>query len=180
MRVMADRGYERASIKQIASEAGVASGIVHYHFGSKQKILVALVEELSERIRGRYEGASHYGSHREKLFALLDAHLALGEGSDPQVVAAWVAVGAEAVGQPEVREVYAQQVARTVEALRTHLAGWLVSEGKDPARSEPGAAALMAAIEGAYQLSAAAPGVLPSGYAAPSVRLLATSLVDSA
>jgi TetR/AcrR family transcriptional repressor of bet genes len=51
---MAARGYGGATIAQIAEEAGLPSGIVHYHFESKQEILVAVMERLSSIVRDRY------------------------------------------------------------------------------------------------------------------------------
>ncbi|HEY4122015.1 MAG TPA: TetR family transcriptional regulator, partial [Byssovorax sp.] len=41
-RVMAARGYERATVAQIAAEAGLAAGLVHYHFASKRDVLLTL------------------------------------------------------------------------------------------------------------------------------------------
>lgn len=40
LRVMARRGYARASIAAIAEEAGLTAGLVHYHFRNKQAILL--------------------------------------------------------------------------------------------------------------------------------------------
>ena len=36
LRVMAKTGYERASIADIAAEAQLSPGLLHYHFKSKQ------------------------------------------------------------------------------------------------------------------------------------------------
>jgi len=40
VRVMARRGYGRATIAEIAREARVRNGIVHYHFEDKKEILM--------------------------------------------------------------------------------------------------------------------------------------------
>ena len=38
------RGYEQTSIKEIAAAAGVAPGLLHYYFRSKEDLLIAAIE----------------------------------------------------------------------------------------------------------------------------------------
>ena len=50
-RVYARRGFEAATIEEVAEEAGFTKGAVYDHFGSKEKLLLALLDEhLSEQI----------------------------------------------------------------------------------------------------------------------------------
>ena len=42
--VMATTGYEGATIVAIGKAAGLTSGLVHYHFATKDEVLLALVE----------------------------------------------------------------------------------------------------------------------------------------
>ena len=42
--VFADRGYDSASIRVIASAAGVDPALVHHYFGSKEKLFLAAVQ----------------------------------------------------------------------------------------------------------------------------------------
>src|SRR5690348_18512560 len=48
--VLSRQGYENASIKDIAEEAGVAQGLVHYHFKSKQQLVLAVLEFVCEKV----------------------------------------------------------------------------------------------------------------------------------
>lgn len=48
--VLSREGYENASIKQIAEEAGVAQGLVHYHFKSKQQLVLAVLAFVCDKI----------------------------------------------------------------------------------------------------------------------------------
>lgn len=48
-RVLAEKGYEGATVKEIARAAGVAPGLVHYYFASKDELLVAMLQEESQR-----------------------------------------------------------------------------------------------------------------------------------
>ncbi len=44
--VLSREGYENTSIKDIAEQAGVAQGLVHYHFKSKQQLVLAVLAEV--------------------------------------------------------------------------------------------------------------------------------------
>jgi TetR/AcrR family transcriptional regulator, transcriptional repressor of bet genes len=179
---MSRAGYERASIADIARAAGLSSaGLVHYHFASKQEILVVLVERLAATVEARYRARVERAGcdPQRRLHAFIDAHLALGADADPRAVAAWVAVGAEAVRQPEVRALYAAAIARSIDELRALVAVCLRARGRRTHNARRLAAALQSAIEGAYQLAVAAPDALPRGFAAPAVRKMADSLISA-
>jgi AcrR family transcriptional regulator len=51
MRQFAEHGFERATIRDIAEAAGVSSGLVRHHFGSKQALRDACNEWLLRTIR---------------------------------------------------------------------------------------------------------------------------------
>lgn len=170
LQVMAERGYERATIAAIARAAGLTSGLVHYHFRSKQTILLVLVDQLAARLTARYEALLEDHS---PLDAFIDAHLATGDGSDAKAVACWVAIGTEALRQPEVGEVYR----KLMHARRDHLVSLLTHLPQSPSHPEEAAAAILATIEGCYQLAAAAPDLAPPGFAARSVRAMAHGLL---
>jgi len=165
--VIARHGYEKATIQAIAAQAGLAPGLIHYHFRSKQEILVSLIGAMAQAAHARFLAV--LGDQVEpwpRLRAYLHARLGLGDGAAPDIVAAWVMIGAEAVRQPEVRAVYQRMVADELALLRTLLADCLAARERDTASAAPLAAGLAALIEGAYQLSSAAAEVMPKGYAA--------------
>jgi len=47
MRLIADRGYEATTLRDIAREAGVSVGLLYRYFPSKQAVILALYDELS-------------------------------------------------------------------------------------------------------------------------------------
>ncbi|AKJ01890.1 TetR family transcriptional regulator [Archangium gephyra] len=177
LRVMAERGYERASITEIAKAAGLSAGLVHYHFTEKQEILLTLVEQLAGRVRERVKTRLERvkGGARAQVDAFLDAFLATGEDADPASVAAWVTISAEAVRQPEVRAAYEKVVRADLEHLE-ELVGAVI--GRRRARAV--AAGLFAAVQGYFVLSTAAPGLTPPGSAAGTVKRMAAGLLDAA
>jgi TetR/AcrR family transcriptional repressor of bet genes len=167
--VIARHGYEKATIQAIATQAGLAPGLIHYHFKNKQEILVSLIGALAQAAHTRYVAVlGDQVAPLERLRAYLHARLGLGAGAAPDIVSAWVMIGAEAVRQPEVRTVYRQMVADELALLTTLLADCLRERGRDARGAAHLAAGLAAMIEGAYQLSSAAAEVLPAGYAAES------------
>lgn len=178
--VMAERGYDGASVAAIARQAGLAPGLVHYHFGSKQEILLGLVDalraNLSERLERRLAEAT---TPWARLDAWIDAHLALGDDADPAAVACWVAIGAEAVRTEAVRATYQAAVTADLDRGEELVAAVLAAELGPSATPSARAAAtgLLAAIEGCYRLAAAAPDAVPAGFAAPSVRHMARGLL---
>ncbi|HEX8818682.1 MAG TPA: TetR family transcriptional regulator [Archangium sp.] len=177
LRVMAERGYERASIAEIAKAAGLSPGLVHYHFTEKQEILLTLVEQLATSVRERVKArlARAKGGARGQVDAFLDAFLAMGDDADPASVAAWVTISAEAVRQPEVRAAYEKVVHADLAHLE-ELVGAVV--GRRRARAV--AAGLFAAVQGYFVLSAAAPSLIPTGSAATTVKRMAAGLLDAA
>jgi len=173
--VMARQGYEKATIQAIAAEAGLAPGLLHYHFKSKQEILVSLVSTLAGYAQQRFaQLAGNADDPPARLRAYIDARLALGPGSSPHIVAAWVMVGAEAVRQPEVRDAYQRAVGADLDLLTGLLADCLRQQGRPDGGARHLAAGLLALIEGAYQLASAAGEVMPAGYAAESAWRFAT------
>jgi TetR/AcrR family transcriptional regulator, transcriptional repressor of bet genes len=177
LRVMAERGYERASIAEIARAAGLTPGLVHYHFTEKQEVLLTLVEQLAGGVRERVKQrlARAKGGARGQVDAFLEAFLATGEGADPAAVSAWVTISAEAVRQPEVRAAYEKVVRADLEQLEA-----LVAEVTGRRKARTVAAGLFAAVQGYFVLAAAAPGLIPPGSAAATVKRMAAGLLDTA
>src|SRR5688572_12254121 len=123
LRVIARKGYGGATVPAIARAARLAPGLVHYHFASKEDILLALFERLRDVLDDRYRRrlARAGRDPRARLQAYLDAHLALDLDADPSALAAWVAVAAEAVRRPALGALYR----RALELRRRTLAGLL-------------------------------------------------------
>lgn len=55
--VLAREGYESTSMKEIAAEAGVSSGLLHYYFGTKEELLAAVVSDLNAQVTGEWRAA---------------------------------------------------------------------------------------------------------------------------
>ncbi len=177
VRVMARAGFDGASVQAIASEAGLSAGLVHHHFSSKAEILHALPEHLEALLQARLERLStREAGAWGRLDAWIDAHLDLGDGAHPDAAAAWVWLGAHALKDSRLRELYRDVVERRRATLERLL--------RDVAREQRvsiDAVALsvttLATIEGYYQL-AASTDLVPTGSAARSLRDTLRRLLD--
>src|SRR5712691_4202810 len=56
-RTLVKRGYHETSMKDIAAEAGVAPGLAHYYFETKEDLLVAAIEHGCEPVMDGWEQA---------------------------------------------------------------------------------------------------------------------------
>jgi AcrR family transcriptional regulator len=69
---MAEKGYPRVTVREVAERAGVQAGLVNYHFGGKTGLLRSAVgsisEEMLERVR---QAVAIEGSTEERIRALI-------------------------------------------------------------------------------------------------------------
>ncbi|MCA9779539.1 MAG: TetR family transcriptional regulator C-terminal domain-containing protein [Candidatus Eremiobacteraeota bacterium] len=175
LQVMSQKSYEKATIASIARAAELTPGVVHYHFNSKQEILLELTRQLAEKLSERYHSLTLDGSPRARLNAFIDARLATGPGSDPAAVACWVAIGTEASRQEEVGDIYRRVMGEQVKELSQILESFFSS----PPQVKEAAVAILAAIEGCYQVATAAPELAPDGFASRSVKAMAAGLIGA-
>ena len=177
--VMANRGYEGASVQAIAKQAGLAPGLVHYHFKSKQEILLELVRNLGDTLEARIDSIDS-AEPAERLAAMIDTWLATGsEGEDREAVACWVTIGAESLRQPEVRELQRRYVSRAVDDFEREIRMTLEAGGREVGRAPELAAAILAAIEGYFRLAAIAPERIPPGSAASAVKTMVRGWLEA-
>ncbi len=167
--VMASKGYERASIQAIAKQAGLTPGLIHYHFKTKQDILLALVDWIVVAASARLEKLNHGLTEPwDKLRAYINAKLAPGEDALPQVVSAWVVIAGESVRQAEVKALYQNVIQQQLHDLQTLIAA-VAGKKMNKKEVEHLAAIVLSAMEGAFQLSATANEVMPIDYAADTI-----------
>jgi TetR/AcrR family transcriptional regulator, transcriptional repressor of bet genes len=181
VKVMAKRGYDGASVAEVAKVARLAPGLVHYHFKNKHEILLAVLHELSMQhllgLEARLVAAA--GDARAELSAFIDYHLGLGADADPERLACWILLSGEALRDAKVRN----QLEKALDGIQTRLAAVLragVEQGVFACeRVDVAASALLATIQGYFVLAATARTLIPKGSAALATRQMATGLVQA-
>ena len=150
-RVLAAHGYAGATIAAVATEAGVAPGLIHHHFENKEDLLASLLSDRGES---------------DPLLAYVDGALRLDERADITAARCWVGLFAEAIRNPtlfkRMRSLIGAEIttiqARSADRLDSHQAG-----------------AVLAFIIGALVLGAFAPKKT-AGFAAPSLHELVEAM----
>lgn len=177
MTVMSTSGYGGATIPLIANAAGLTGGLVHYHFDSKQAILIALIDHLVSIADERFAQTPGGSKAASQLEAYINAHLAHGPGANAAAVACWISIGAEAVNQPEVRAAFQNATRHQLAILEKLCEQALRADGRKTNKKREIALGIIAAIEGAYRLLISAPDLIPTGFAAPTVRDMALGAI---
>jgi TetR/AcrR family transcriptional regulator, transcriptional repressor of bet genes len=167
LRVLATEGYAGATIRSIATAADVAPGLIHYHFRDKREILVELVESLVTYGQSRFAArAANARSAEDRVHAYIEARLAYGQDARTDAVAAWVMIGAEAVRDAEVREIYQEAMTKERALVRALLRAYLIERGKRVRKLDEWVAGVLAFIEGVFSLASNARELVPRGFAA--------------
>ena len=74
IRMISERGYEATTLREIARKAGVSVGLLYRYFPSKQAVIIALYDELSQDFARRAAGMKA-GKWRERFLFALDTSL---------------------------------------------------------------------------------------------------------
>lgn len=182
IKVMAKRGYDGASIADIAKAARLTPGLVHYHFKSKQQILLAALRGIVARhdaeLGARLGAAGD--DPAEAAVKFIDFHLGLGADADPEALACWVLLSGEALRDAKVRAELKSALERTrariAEVIRSGVERRVfVCDSIDASAS-----ALLATIQGYLVLAATARAVIPKGSAATATKRMAEGLLGTA
>jgi TetR/AcrR family transcriptional repressor of bet genes len=179
VKVMAKRGYDGASVADIAKTARLTPGLVHYHFKNKREVLLAALDDLVLRHDAQLEVrlTRAGGDPILDVASFIDFHLGFGADADPEVLACWILLSGEALREPKVRVAFEKAlgaaVARLSEVIRRGVEQRVFAcEAADAAAS-----ALVAAIQGYFVLAATARKIIPKGSAAVSTKRMAEGLL---
>ncbi len=72
-KVVAQKGYNDFTIKDIAEEAGLSTGLVHYYFKNKEDLLFKLLKEMNANLRDNLKKAlTDLTEPKDKLMAFCD------------------------------------------------------------------------------------------------------------
>jgi AcrR family transcriptional regulator len=143
VRRIAREGIDEVRIARIATDAGVSPALVHYHFDSREALLVEALEHSYE-----LAGSSRAAAAAERLATMIDACLPFpGEQRDDWVL--WVELWLRAARHPELAATAGTLYRRLHEwfeaVLTEGVAGGEFAAAADPAQLTD---RLLAAIDG--------------------------------
>lgn len=174
VRVLARDGLDGLSVRRVASEAEVSIGAVQHHYATKDALLVAAYERVTEQFRERAHALARQAVAEEGAFAGFVAFCELlanasprpgGTGDDTTASIVWLWFAAKATRPGPVAAAFAAAWSRTEE----HLAGAIADlyPALDPADE---AAHLLAVLDGIAVARAAEPRRMPLDRARMLVR----------
>jgi AcrR family transcriptional regulator len=150
-RLMAEQGYDAASVAALVEEAGIPASSIYHYFGSKEGVLLAVMERGAERFFAELPDLDRRaGTQREHLSALVAAVTATLD-HHPDFLRILVVMAAQPVdaGEGEVHPVVNRVRELALTRLRTQMQ---VIFGLDPASdgADHLARFALAAFDGAY------------------------------
>jgi TetR/AcrR family transcriptional regulator, transcriptional repressor of bet genes len=158
-KVLADHGYAGATIARIAARVGVAPGLIHHHFRSKDELLEGMFEVLLGDFRARFAAERARQPGQSALAAYADAALKLEGGVQSDAAKCWVGLFSEAVRNPVLFRKVRRLLDNEVATIR-RLSGERLDEQR--------ASAALAFVIGALVFGAFAPRKA-QGFAAPAL-----------
>ncbi|QFU85511.1 TetR/AcrR family transcriptional regulator [Amycolatopsis sp. YIM 10] len=168
--VIADKGFARLRVSDVAAAAGVSGGTVHYYFDTKQDLVHAAFEDNYVRSLQRRRWILDTSDDPvQKLRLVVDSYLPDGEETT-EAWKVWAELWSQGMHQPELRELHD----RMYGDWRRIVAG-VIRDGQRGGQLRPGNAVhlanmLISMIDGlAYQ-------VLLGSTAMPVSRMRATCL----
>jgi AcrR family transcriptional regulator len=103
-RVVLERGFGHTRIADVAAELGVSTGLIHYHFASKDELLAETLRDTAADIRRLEESvAGHGGGPIERLDRVLQEYLPSAERDQSWVL--WIDAWGDALRSPRLREI---------------------------------------------------------------------------
>src|SRR3990172_1075737 len=76
--VIAKRGYASAGVKEIVDRSGTSKGSFYFHFPSKEQMVMALLERMSEKLVNKvYNAIKDQPSPLHRLAASIDILMAV-------------------------------------------------------------------------------------------------------
>jgi betaine-aldehyde dehydrogenase len=167
---LAELGYVGTTLAQIASRAGVSTGLVAHYFGDKDGLLDAAFRSLARRVSDHARSRMRLiSTPRARIQAVIDANLAP-EEFDQRTGMAWLAFWGQVLQVKSLRRVQSVYQRRTLTTLRSAL-----NKLVPPDQAQSLAAMIASMIDGVW-LRAALSGWREADSA--SARALLTEFVD--
>ncbi len=129
--VIAREGFAGSTMRMVADEAGVSTGMLNHYFTNRQDLLTQALLYVSERAQGRMSQAiKDVPPGRGRLVALLDNALADDEEAT-ETWRVWINAYGEAVRLPELRHTIESRLTSWYEMIDRALEGLVPADERD-------------------------------------------------
>lgn len=110
IQTIAERGYSRTTLTEVARRAGLSHGLVLFHFRSKENLLAETLSFMADEYHQNWQVAVaiHEGNPAAQLNALIRADF-IPSICTPSRLAAWTAFWGEAQSLPVYQEICGQK-----------------------------------------------------------------------
>lgn len=127
--VIARQGFAGSTMRMVAEEAGVSTGMLNHYFASRQDLLTQALVYVSERAQARFHDAiEEVPPGIERLTALLDSALAEDVQTN-ETWRVWINAYGEAVRLPELRHTIEARLHSWYELVDSALEGLVPAGG---------------------------------------------------
>ncbi len=150
-RIMAEHGFEAATLARVVEEAGIPMSSVYHYFGSKDGILLAVMERGADRFFADLPDLSHRPGRPAQHLARVVSAATRTLGRHPNFLRLLIAFAAQppAAGDGEVQAVIRRVREHALDLLRAQIAVAFGDDPRSPATDQLARFAL-AAIDGAF------------------------------
>jgi AcrR family transcriptional regulator len=150
-RVMAEHGFEAATLARVVEEAGIPMSSVYHYFGSKDRILLAVMERGADRFFADLPDLSRRSGRPAQHLAKVVSATARTLERHPNFLRLLIVFAAQppAAGAGEIQAVVCRVREHALELLRAQIAVAFGDDPQSPATDQLARFAL-AAIDGAF------------------------------
>lgn len=167
--IVADRGLDQVSVREVASAAGVSIGTVQHYFRTKDDMLAAAFNEVVRRIRIRVTSVGFGPQARSNIATVLNELLPL-DSRRAAEARVQVAFAARAATVPALAAIQRSVLSEIIEALTGAFA--LAAAGATPEQCRTAAHLAVAAVDGLALHAVSSDGWMPATQLTAAVELL--------
>ena len=143
--ILAEKGVEATTVKEIAQRANVSPGLFHYYFTSKDELLLAVLQEAGERLKKRILQELHTGGSAARFFAMA---LEIAQASSKQEIT-WYRLRYELYALGLRKPAFRLALGEFLAAVRSTVAHTIQEFlGKDEREAQAIAAVILACFDG--------------------------------
>jgi len=175
LRIVAERGLDQVSVREVASAADVSIGTVQHYFPTKDEMLAAAFAEVVRQVRARLASVERGDDIRRNLSTVLREFLPL-DARRSEEARIMLAFATRAATSPALAEVQRSVLGEIHEALSEALSGAAYGH-VDAADVRSAAHIAIAAADGLALHAVSAPGWMSRGQLAAALELLLERLV---